>query len=101
MTHPSLARIPAGEQAREMTDSRERLERTIGMPVAALAYPFGTPEDVSTVTVRAASAVSEFAMATDAGCAWRWSPRWRLPRAAVRDWDAAVFARRLDEWFQQ
>ena len=99
MTHPSLARLAVGEQSREMTGSAGWLEQAIGAPVRSMAYPFGTPNDVSADTVRAASAVFAYAMATDAGAAWRWSRRWRLPRATVRDWDAASFARRLDEWF--
>jgi hypothetical protein len=56
---------------------------------------------VSSDTARAAADVCEYAMATDAGAAWRWSPRWRLPRVTVRDWDAALFSRRLDEWFEE
>ena len=67
----------------------------------ALAYPFGTPGDVSRETVRAAADVCDYAMATDSGAAWKWSPRWRLPRVTVRDWDVALFSRRLDEWFEE
>jgi peptidoglycan/xylan/chitin deacetylase (PgdA/CDA1 family) len=101
ITHPSLARLAVGEQSREMAGSARWLEQAIGAPVRSLAYPFGTPNDVSADTVRAASAVFAYAMATDAGAAWRWSPRWRLPRVTVRDWDAALFSRRLDEWFEE
>jgi peptidoglycan/xylan/chitin deacetylase (PgdA/CDA1 family) len=99
LTHPSLAMLAAEDQAREITGSREWLERTLGSPVRAFAYPFGTATDVSSTSVRTASAVYAYAMATTPLPAWRWSPRWRLPRAIVRDWDADTFAARLDALF--
>ena len=99
MTHPSLAKLTRAEQAREIGDSINWLERTTGSRVRALAYPFGTPGDVSATTVRVASQLCDYALSTDNGAAWRWSPRWRLPRATVRDWNAEEFARHLDRWF--
>lgn len=101
ITHPSLARLSVDDQTREMAGSAAWLERELGTRVRALAYPFGTPGDVSRDTVRAAADVCDYAMATDSGAAWRWSPRWRLPRVTVRDWDAVLFSRRLDEWFEE
>jgi peptidoglycan/xylan/chitin deacetylase (PgdA/CDA1 family) len=99
MTHPSLAKLPRDEQTREMGESITTLEQATGMRVRSVAYPFGTPHDVSAETVRVASTLCEYALSTDSGAAWRWSPRWRLPRVTVRDWDGAEFARRLDAWF--
>ncbi len=100
VTHPSLAHIPATEQSREMAESRAWLERTLGMPVRALAYPFGTAGDVSGATVRAASAICDYALANEPGAAWRWSSRWRLPRVLVRDWDAELFEGHLTAWLE-
>jgi peptidoglycan/xylan/chitin deacetylase (PgdA/CDA1 family) len=99
MTHPSLAKLTRAEQAREIGGSITWLEQTTGSRVRALAYPFGTPGDVSASTVRVASRLCDYALSTDSGAAWRWSPRWRLPRATVRDWNAEEFARHLDRWF--
>ncbi len=101
MTHPSLAWLAIDDQTREMAGSAAWLEGELGIRVRALAYPFGTPGDVSRETVRAAADVCDYAMATDSGAAWKWSPRWRLPRVTVRDWDVALFSRRLDEWFEE
>ena len=101
LTHPSLAVLRAEDQAREIGGSRAWLERALGSPVRAFAYPFGTPSDVSDDSVRAAAAACEYAMATTPVPAWRWSPRWRLPRAIVRDWDAETFAERLDALFDE
>ncbi len=99
MTHPSLATLTRAEQAREIGGSITWLEQTTGLRVRALAYPFGTPGDVSATTVRVASRLCDYALSTDSGAAWRWSPRWRLPRATVRDWNAEEFAHHLDRWF--
>jgi peptidoglycan/xylan/chitin deacetylase (PgdA/CDA1 family) len=99
MTHPSLAKLAREAQAREIGDSINWLEQTTGSRVRALAYPFGTPGDVSATTVRVASQLCEYALSTDTGAAWKWSPRWRLPRATVRDWSGEEFARHLDRWF--
>lgn len=99
MTHPTLAKLTRAEQAGEIGGSIAWLEQTTGSRVRAFAYPFGTPSDVSATTVRLASRLCEYALSTDSGAAWRWSPRWRLPRATVRDWNAEEFARHLDRWF--
>ena len=100
LTHPSLAAIAADEQAGEIAGSRAWLEQVLGTPVRSFAYPFGTPDDVSGATVRAASAACDYAMSTSPGVAWRWSSRWRIPRTIVRDWDADAFASRLDAMFE-
>lgn len=99
VSHPSLARISLAEQSREIVESRAWLERTLASPVRMFAYPFGTENDVPPDSVRVASENFDCALATTTGTAWRWSPRWRIPREAVRDWDAAAFAQRLDGWF--
>jgi peptidoglycan/xylan/chitin deacetylase (PgdA/CDA1 family) len=101
LTHPSLAALGAEEQGREITGSRVWLEQALGSPVRAFAYPFGTPSDVSDDSVRATSAEYMYAMSTTPVSAWRWSPRWKLPRAIVRDWDAETFAARLDALFDE
>jgi peptidoglycan/xylan/chitin deacetylase (PgdA/CDA1 family) len=101
LTHPSLAKLSRAEQEHEIAGSISRLEQATGSSVRAFAYPFGTPGDVSATTVRVASRLCDYALSTDSGAAWRWSPRWRLPRATVRDWSGAEFARRLDGWFAE
>lgn len=40
--HPNLLQVPDGRLATEMRDSRARLERELGHPVEAIAYPFGS-----------------------------------------------------------
>jgi peptidoglycan/xylan/chitin deacetylase (PgdA/CDA1 family) len=41
MTHPTLALAPVEDQQREISGSRTALERVLGKPVNAFAYPYG------------------------------------------------------------
>ena len=47
VTHPILTRMSEQEAAREIVESRERLEEVLGIPVRHFAYPNGRPDDVS------------------------------------------------------
>jgi peptidoglycan/xylan/chitin deacetylase (PgdA/CDA1 family) len=59
--HYALARLEDAEEAlREMTESRERLEAELGLPVRTFAYPYGDPR---------AAGVREFLLAEQAGFA--------------------------------
>jgi peptidoglycan/xylan/chitin deacetylase (PgdA/CDA1 family) len=44
VTHPVLAKATAEESRWEIQTSKTELERTLGLPVWAFAYPFGNPE---------------------------------------------------------
>ena len=41
ITHPDLTRLSPEDAAREITASREVIERALGAPVTAFAYPYG------------------------------------------------------------
>jgi peptidoglycan/xylan/chitin deacetylase (PgdA/CDA1 family) len=45
VSHPILSRVPAAAAAREMSESRLRLEAELGIPVKLFAYPQGGPAD--------------------------------------------------------
>lgn len=46
VSHPYLDRLPPAEIARELRESRHRLEQELGLPVTTFAYPYGaTPPD--------------------------------------------------------
>jgi peptidoglycan/xylan/chitin deacetylase (PgdA/CDA1 family) len=100
VTHSSLARLSHDEQYRELEDSRAALVQAIGGPISSVAYPYGQPDDVSSVTTRAASfAGFDYGMTVSQQAAWMFSPEFRLPRCIVRNWDGPSFARELDGWF--
>ncbi len=84
LTHPVLSQLPPESAWNEISQSRCRLEKVVGRPVWALAYPFG---DSISVTAR------EVEMAERAGftCAFlntgggfgAQTPRFELPRVHV------------------
>ncbi len=47
VTHPILTRMSEQEAAREIVESRQRLETALDVPVRHFAYPNGRPDDVS------------------------------------------------------
>src|SRR5262245_6013186 len=52
MTHPTLALAPVADQQREIAGCRAALERVLGKPVTAFAYPYGSLlEDYTSQTV--------------------------------------------------
>lgn len=54
VSHPILSRLDDDDLARELTDSRQRLERELGKPAPVLAYPVGGPEEFNDKVVRLA-----------------------------------------------
>jgi peptidoglycan/xylan/chitin deacetylase (PgdA/CDA1 family) len=56
LTHPHLTRLTDEELARELRESRRRLEDELGVPCRFLAYPFGEEDE----RVRAAARASDY-----------------------------------------
>jgi peptidoglycan/xylan/chitin deacetylase (PgdA/CDA1 family) len=52
VTHPILSRVTPERAREEIQGSKDAIERTLGAPVRAFAYPNGGPEDYSSTTVR-------------------------------------------------
>lgn len=57
MNHPFLTKVPAAEAERQITQSKQRLERLLGRPVTVFAYPYGAWNPVVSGMVRAAGYV--------------------------------------------
>lgn len=92
VSHPVLSAQPAAVQVEELAASRAVLEATLGRPVPFAAYPFGTSREVDAATRDAARRAGFDAAFANVGvAAWRWSPRFAVPRLLVRDWDDAEF----------
>lgn len=99
MTHPVLSQIPLIEGACEITESRARLERLLGMRVTNFAYPHGGPNDYTPETAFAVrNAGLRSACTTTEGWPLPSSDRYHLPRIYVPDLDAGNFERLLREW---
>jgi len=52
VTHPILSRVAPERAREEIQGSKDAIERILGVPVRAFAYPNGGPEDYSSTTVR-------------------------------------------------
>jgi peptidoglycan/xylan/chitin deacetylase (PgdA/CDA1 family) len=48
LSHPKLSQLPAESSWREISQSRCKLEKALGVPVWSIAYPFGGTDSVST-----------------------------------------------------
>ncbi len=101
MTHTVLSTLPAGLQAREISQSKLRLEEILGRRVESFAYPHGGPSHYTQETVAAVrEAGFHCACVAFAGLIGRTPDPWQLPRFLVRDWGGEEFDRRLSEWFR-
>jgi len=92
-THALLPALPAEEQWREISGSRTTLERILGKPVRAFAFPFG---QYSRETVRLVKEAGfAYACTGQRAAVWRRSQTMALPRVMVHDCDGEALERVL------
>lgn len=87
--HPILAGLPAADAAREIAESRDRLQEIAGRPVRLFAYPNGRPgTDYSPANVQQVRSLGFVAACTTAhGAAGPGTDLFQLPR--FTPWDRA------------
>jgi len=94
VSHPILAALQPEDAKREIGESKATLERVLGRPVRAFAYPFGAPG--LDFTSRDEGLVKDsgysFAFAGEGGFATRSSNRFRIPRIGIGRMTRAQFA---------
>jgi len=94
VSHPILVALQPEDAKREIADSKAALEKVLGKPVRAFAYPFGAPS--LDFTSRDEALVEEsgysFAFAGEGGFATRSSNRFRMPRTGIGRMTRAQFA---------
>ena len=61
-THPRLSQLPDAELARELSESKERLEDELGRSCPFLAYPYGDEDDRVRAATRAAGYLGAFSL---------------------------------------
>jgi peptidoglycan/xylan/chitin deacetylase (PgdA/CDA1 family) len=102
VTHPVLAARPAAEQRAEIRQSKACLEEILGRPVLTFAYPYGSREDYSAETVAGVREAGLLCACSNfRGLAATDTDHFQLPRVMVMDSDGEVFARRLNELFDE
>jgi peptidoglycan/xylan/chitin deacetylase (PgdA/CDA1 family) len=95
-SHPVLPALTPAERRRDIRDGKAACERLIGRSALGFAYPHGANDADSRAAV--AECGFDWACTTRAG----WVPNvvrepFALPRLAVGNWDAATFARVLED----
>jgi len=97
-SHRSLGTLDDGEQRREMSESKEKLESLLGIEVATIAYPFGDFSGSTGEIARQAGYRAGFATYKDTR-PWR-ADRYALHRVTVRDsYDDRELGYRTSPWY--
>jgi peptidoglycan/xylan/chitin deacetylase (PgdA/CDA1 family) len=96
--HPPLPAHSESEQAKQIRQSKARLEDIIGTEVTAFAYPHG---EYSQETIRLLRESGfECAVTVEQRIAHRHTDPMRLPRFGIGNIDARLFEERLNTWFE-
>ncbi len=106
--HPALGMLPVEDQQEEITRSRRILAELTGKPIRHFSYPFGSRKFLgpnrcyTTQTVEICKALGfDLVTANYPGMVHTGSPRFALPRHAVRNWDRDEFQARLRDFFHR
>jgi peptidoglycan/xylan/chitin deacetylase (PgdA/CDA1 family) len=84
ISHPKLSRLPADSAWKEISESRCELERTLGIPVWSIAYPFGGCDSVSGRELQMAERAGYDCAFTNVGGGFgQEMPRFGIPRVHV------------------
>ena len=98
--HLVLSALPASSQAEEIETSKRTLEDIAGTSIQSFSYPFGTPHDYTSETVRLVKSAGFCrACSNFSGFVTARTPVFELPRVVVRNWNGAAFERQLENWF--
>lgn len=95
-THPVLSQLPPEASREEIQGGKRSLERVLGRPVYAFAYPYGGTSDFDETTVAIVrDAGFETACSTIPRRVGRNTDPLRVPRLVVREWTGPELAGRL------
>lgn len=97
VNHPELVRLPWPEVEKELRDSKAEIERQLGAPVTAFAYPYAFPraerEFVGRLWQLLREAGYESCVTTDIGRAGAGTNLLAIPRLPANDCDDAALLR--------
>jgi peptidoglycan/xylan/chitin deacetylase (PgdA/CDA1 family) len=101
-SHPVLAEAPPDLARREIADNRLELERVLGQPIWALAYPFGGPSSVTQREMEIAREVGfKCAFVNFGGGVGSETPKFAMPRVHVTgDMSVAEFEAHVSGFYQ-
>jgi peptidoglycan/xylan/chitin deacetylase (PgdA/CDA1 family) len=98
VNHQRLAVLTEEEQRREIIQSGQCLEKSLGVKIQVFAYPFGQKSDFNATSVKFCSEAGyRKAAAAFPGLAHSWTDPFMIPRLFVYDWPAERLAVKLKQ----
>ncbi len=100
VTHPSLARLTADAQRRQVWQGKADLEEILGREIKGFSYPHGKRSDYTAETAAMVEQAGfDYACAAFAGAVGEGEDRFQLPRNPAWDCGGETFARWMRESF--
>ncbi len=92
ISHPKLAKLPEIEQFREISESKEILEKALNIHLMSFAYPFGSKDSFNKKTVDLVKKAGyHYACANIHERVTNRSDIYAMPRFISRNWDTEEF----------
>ncbi|MDP3731154.1 MAG: polysaccharide deacetylase family protein [bacterium] len=99
MSHPKLKKISQEEQEKEIQQSKEILEKVIGMPLLSFAYPFGGLDSFDNETINLVKKSGfHYACANIHERVTNRSDIYALPRYVIRNWNLEKFKEEFNKF---
>src|SRR3989344_495152 len=99
VSHPRLSRISIEEQAKEIAESRQTLNRLLNMPINSFAYPFGGKGTFNEATMTLVRKNGfNYACANIHKRVTKKTQLYTLPRFVVRNWDVKNLEQEMNKW---
>jgi peptidoglycan/xylan/chitin deacetylase (PgdA/CDA1 family) len=100
-THTPLSILSYDEQFQDVEQSKVILEKLLKHPVKYFSYPFGSFKDYNNESVEVCKKLGfNFVCANFYFQVHKWTSKYELPRALVRDWDFENFKKQTRKFFK-
>ncbi len=100
-THSPLSILSYDEQVDEVKRSKEILENLLSHPINYFSYPFGNRKDYNQNSLEVCKYIGfNFVCANFYFQVHRWTNKFELPRALVRDWEFDFFKMQVNKFFK-
>ena len=100
-THTPLSILNYEEQLNEINSSKKYLEDLLNHQIKYFSYPFGNRKDYNQISVEACRQIGfNFVCSNFYFQVHRWTSKYELPRALVRNWDFELFKERIKRFFK-
>jgi peptidoglycan/xylan/chitin deacetylase (PgdA/CDA1 family) len=100
-THTPLSILSYNDQYEDIKKSKDILEAAAKQPIKYFSYPFGNFKDYNNDSVEACRQLGfNFVCSNFYFQVHKWTSRYELPRALVRDWDFEYFTTQIKRFFR-